>query len=190
MINGEPRKQSRTVSIPLWVLVTLCLLVLGLTLIVGIAIGNSQGIVGIFASPTPIPTPILTPTLTAIPGWPEPPTPAPLSQNSIPGEVIYQLVNGPITPTAISTEAPLSQEVIFQLINDSIQSNKLLSLRGANLSGADLRGANMTGADLRKANLSNANLNGADLRRAEYNSETKWPEGFDPVAAGAVLIDY
>ena len=84
-------------------------------------------------------------------------------------------MNGPITPTAISTEAPLSQEVIFQLINDSIQSNKLLSLRGANLSGADLRGANMTGAD---------------LRRAEYNSETKWPEGFDPVAAGAVLIDY
>jgi hypothetical protein len=29
----------------------------------------------------------------------------------------------------------------------------------------------------------------ADLREADYTANTKWPEGFDPKAAGAVLVD-
>jgi len=87
-------------------------------------------------------------------------------------------------------------------------------LTGVNLSETDLRYANLRGADLRKANLSGANLNladlreasltkanlskaylfgadlrGADLSDAKYNSETKWPEGFDPEAAEAVLVE-
>ena len=44
--------------------------------------------------------------------------------------------------------------------------------------GASLSGADVTGADLFKA----------DLREAKYNANTKWPEGFDPKAAGAVLV--
>ncbi len=74
---------------------------------------------------------------------------------------------------------------------------------GANLSGGDLSvasliGANMSGADLRDTNLRRANMSGADLRIADlqklarfedtnYSKATKWPDGFDPKAAGAVL---
>ena len=53
------------------------------------------------------------------------------------------------------------------------------NLRGAILSEANLRGADLRGADLRRA----------DLRGAKYNADTTWPEGFDPVAAGAVMDD-
>ncbi len=65
MADEEPRKQSRTVSVPAWVLVTLGLLIVALVLIVGIVIGGGgavpQSIASIFASPTPTATPTLTP---------------------------------------------------------------------------------------------------------------------------------
>jgi amino acid transporter len=35
--------------------------------------------------------------------------------------------------------------------------------------------------------LIDGSLRGANLRGAHYNADTTWPEGFDPVAAGAVL---
>ncbi|WNG53420.1 NACHT domain-containing protein [Archangium gephyra] len=57
----------------------------------------------------------------------------------------------------------------------------------ADLSDAFLRGASLEGADLCEANLCDASLEGANLRRALYDMRTKWPEGFDPVAAGAIL---
>ncbi len=63
------------------------------------------------------------------------------------------------------------------------------NLRGANLSGLDLKGADLLCADLRNANLSESNLSGVDVSGAHYNADTKWPEGFDPVAAGAGLVD-
>ena len=73
------------------------------------------------------------------------------------------------------------------------------SLKGANLSGANLsvtrmsdanlRGANLFGANLSGAGLREANLRYADLRGAKYNADTKWPKGFDPEAAGAVLVE-
>ena len=60
--------------------------------------------------------------------------------------------------------------------------------------GADLEGANLTGADLALARLTGADLTGAgltgtELKGAVYDEHTKWPEGFDPVAAGAVLVE-
>ena len=58
----------------------------------------------------------------------------------------------------------------------------------ANLGGADLRGANLRGANLRSADLLGADLSGAHVRRARYRSDTKWPEIFDPRAAGAILV--
>ena len=45
----------------------------------------------------------------------------------------------------------------------------------------DLRGANLRGA-----NLYGANLDGADLGQAVADEDTRWPKGFDPVAAGLV----
>ena len=67
-------------------------------------------------------------------------------------------------------------------------------LGGRKCAGADLRDIDLTGADLSGANLTGANLSRADLRVANlsdatYNTETMWPEGFDPVAAGAVLVE-
>src|SRR5258708_6273577 len=71
-------------------------------------------------------------------------------------------------------------------------------LQGADLSEADLYGVNLQGADLSKADLSKANLS-----EAKYNTKvihrplelftmgpTRWPQGFDPKAAGAICVDY
>jgi uncharacterized protein YjbI with pentapeptide repeats len=76
------------------------------------------------------------------------------------------------------------------------------NLRGANLSRTNLAGANLAGSDLRDANLSGANLTGtflgkidrknartANLSGAYYvrGSEPRWPQGFDPKAAGVLV---
>ena len=62
-------------------------------------------------------------------------------------------------------------------------------LRRARLSDADLSAASLWGADLRGADLCGADLCGADLSEAKYDRETRWPEGFDPIAAGAILAE-
>lgn len=63
-------------------------------------------------------------------------------------------------------------------------------LRRADLRGADLRGCRLDGADLRDsklhgANLSRCQLGGARLNGAHFSTATRWPQGFDPAAAGA-----
>jgi uncharacterized protein YjbI with pentapeptide repeats len=68
------------------------------------------------------------------------------------------------------------------------------NLREANLSRVDLSGANLIGADLswadlNGANLNGANLNGANLSGARAYSNTKFPDGFDAVAAGVDILD-
>jgi|9_EtaG_2_1085328.scaffolds.fasta_scaffold00708_3 uncharacterized protein YjbI with pentapeptide repeats len=80
-----------------------------------------------------------------------------------------------------------------------------VGMRRVDLSGANLSGAKLKGTDLWQAKLNNANLRGADLTQAKlwgadltgvdlsgtiltnarYSDQTKWPEGFDFVAAGA-----
>ncbi len=69
-----------------------------------------------------------------------------------------------------------TREEVIQVIED-----------GRKCAGADLRGIDLPKANLRGANLNAANLHRAELRGAKYNANTKWPAGFDPVAAGAVL---
>ena len=54
---------------------------------------------------------------------------------------------------------------------------------------ADLQGIDLSGADLYKANLTGANLSRANLREAKYDKHTKFPDGFDPEAAGMVLVE-
>jgi BTB/POZ domain-containing protein KCTD9 len=63
------------------------------------------------------------------------------------------------------------------------------NLRGANLTRANLKGAELYGAYLTGANLDEANLDEANLYEAIYNTETIWPTGFDPAAAGARLVE-
>lgn len=63
-------------------------------------------------------------------------------------------------------------------------------LYGANLAGANLDGAKLYGADLYGANLEGAKLVAANLKDACYSAHrTHWPEGFDPIAAGAINAD-
>lgn len=80
------------------------------------------------------------------------------------------------------------------------------NLTEANLSGIDLSGSNplkgnvallrnaclmgatLDGAHLFSADLSGAKLNDATLKEVKYNELTIWPEGYDPIAAGAILI--
>jgi uncharacterized protein YjbI with pentapeptide repeats len=52
--------------------------------------------------------------------------------------------------------------------------------------GLDLTGSVLRGTNLRNADLTGALLDGADLRGAIFDRWTIWPEGFDPLAAGAI----
>lgn len=60
-------------------------------------------------------------------------------------------------------------------------------LKGAQMVGTELRGANLAYTDLSDANLEDTSLTWSRLRGATYNEKTLWPEGFDPISAGAVL---
>ena len=72
-------------------------------------------------------------------------------------------------------------------------------LRGANLDHAILTGANLTDVNLRNAtvrgavftgvDLTGADLFGADLTESWFDNATIWPQGFDPIAAGALNVD-
>lgn len=63
--------------------------------------------------------------------------------------------------------------------------NSYLAL--ADLSFANLNNASLNQADLRGANLSNVLLENTDFEGAIYDDNTHFPEGFDPIAAGAIL---
>ena len=110
-------------------------------------------------------------------------------------------VNGlRIAPNAYLAFADLAGADLFRV-----------NLKGANLSRANLSGANlshspldaggtlflpfseqdrfslMLGANLSGANLSGANLSGANLSGATADQNTRWPDDFDPVAAGVTF---
>jgi uncharacterized protein YjbI with pentapeptide repeats len=78
------------------------------------------------------------------------------------------------------------------LSNFSLQGARLLKADLSNVKGfLDITRANFTGANLRGANLEQAKDytgNTAVFRDAEYDRKTRWPNGFDPVAAGAKLV--
>ncbi len=84
--------------------------------------------------------------------------------------------------------AKFTRDDVMQVIEDGRKcvgaDLRNIDLSDAGLWAANLSGANLTGVDLRGANLSYANL-----RWAKYSANTQWPAGFDPVAAGAVLVD-
>jgi uncharacterized protein YjbI with pentapeptide repeats len=71
-------------------------------------------------------------------------------------------------------------------------------LSSAWLSGADLREADLQGANLESTKMFSALIGGTDmcasnpelasLEDALYDLQTEWPGGFDPSAAGAILM--
>jgi len=64
-------------------------------------------------------------------------------------------------------------------------SNLLLAnMVEANMRDSDLRGSNLAAADME-----GSDLKGANLDDAKYTTGTKWPDGFDAQAAGAILVD-
>ncbi len=98
--------------------------------------------------------------------------------------------------------ADFTREELLQIVRNA-RKLRGADLKHLDLSGADLRKANLMGADLRMVNLSGSDLREADLREAQlfranlravyltgakYNLRTIWRKGFDPVAAGAVLV--
>ncbi len=97
-------------------------------------------------------------------------------------------VNGYIVePGADLTNALLQDQDLsgakprFALLMDA-------NLEGANLRDANLEGTLLYGANLRGADLRGADLGGrTDLKGAEADEYTIWPEGFDPVVAGAIF---
>ena len=79
-------------------------------------------------------------------------------------------------------------ETLIAQYQEGKRSFSQISLpHGADLRGAKLTRADLRRADLREANLPGAKLRGADLSGAEYDDKTKWPAGFDPEAADAIL---
>lgn len=60
------------------------------------------------------------------------------------------------------------------------------SLIDARLIGADLTAANLMKTDLRGADLTAANLKCTNLHTATYDSQTRWPQGFQPAMSGAL----
>jgi hypothetical protein len=88
----------------------------------------------------------------------------------------------------------------------------VVGMKGVDLREANLVGANLVMVDLRDADLRGTVMKGIDpkarsfaeversspvmaeltqvkLRGAKYDSETKWPDGFDPVGAGAIRVE-
>lgn len=139
---------------------------------------------------------------------------ADLSEASLMGAKLSRAnLFGASLPRAIISNADLAGANLVEatLTGVTLSGSNLL---GANLSGADLvwaqlvgaefikselSGAYLTGADLTDADFSGANLSAADiygavldgvkLKGAMYSNKTRWPDGFDPIAAGAILVD-
>jgi uncharacterized protein YjbI with pentapeptide repeats len=61
-------------------------------------------------------------------------------------------------------------------------------LDSAKLDGVILRGAILTQVNLSDTDLRNTDLRDVNMERVYYNDSTQWPDGFDPVASGAILI--
>jgi uncharacterized protein YjbI with pentapeptide repeats len=59
-------------------------------------------------------------------------------------------------------------------------------LRTANLAGADLGNAKLAGANLHHAHYREGSAWSALASLGQQRRKTRWPEGFDPKAAGAI----
>ncbi len=81
-------------------------------------------------------------------------------------------------------QAQFSNTTVF---SDGNGNGVNLSGTGAVLSG-DFSSSNFYNVNLFGVNLSNSNIIGATFTGANYDSQTVWPAGFDPIAAGAIGV--
>ncbi|MBT3667945.1 MAG: hypothetical protein HN548_10755, partial [Opitutae bacterium] len=81
-------------------------------------------------------------------------------------------------------QAQFSNTTVF---SDGTGNGVNLSGTGAVLMG-DFSSSNFYNVNLFGVNLSNANIIGATFTGANYDSQTVWPAGFDPIAAGAIGV--
>jgi uncharacterized protein YjbI with pentapeptide repeats len=93
---------------------------------------------------------------------------------------------------AILLRADLSRAVL-SAANLSSANLSGAMLGGANLSGVTLAGADLSRASLARANVSNVDLKAVDLEAVDlggvlYDRETRWPNGCDPRARGALKL--
>jgi hypothetical protein len=106
--------------------------------------------------------------------------------------------------TALGRRTPRPDEPEIRLSGTDLRGASLrlghferARFRRAHLEGARLEGAHLQGAKFRDAHLGGvdmqpdrdlkypaAQLDGAEFPGAHYDSRTRWPEGFDPGAAG------
>jgi uncharacterized protein YjbI with pentapeptide repeats len=143
-----------------------------------------------------------------------PPPPAPLTPEAIRAglfDMKQSGLEGLSLPGADLHGAPLNTARLMgaDLHGANLKHASFLSadVRGANFEGADLTETVFYGADCRgasfvnaklchanftRAHVERANFAGADLTGAEvgalYDAETVWPDGFDALAGGAVLV--
>jgi uncharacterized protein YjbI with pentapeptide repeats len=77
------------------------------------------------------------------------------------------------------------EQARFQFLNLDRASFRGANLQGASFCEADLSDADFANADLRRASFLSVKLDGVRLDGAVFDSETAWPEDFDPLEAGA-----
>lgn len=113
-----------------------------------------------------------------------------------------------------SLEGATFKEIRFHVVNLKHASLKVVSfertlfndidLRMTNLQQASFREASLNNVDLSESNLAStsfkrvlfcnvnlaqANLGSTKFDEVYYTSETKWPEGFDPIQAGMIFVN-
>ena len=185
MGNEESRKQSRTVSMSVWFLVTLCLLVLGLT-----GCNGADDVEGSAGSTT------ANSTVMTIAGCKiEPNTrckDSDLSGADLSGADLLEATLEKANLSGANLSGANLKDADLRHTDLTAADLTDADLSGARLSYADVRGADLTNADLSDSILWMANLKDADVTGAKYNANTQWHEiggvPFDPVAAGAVLV--
>lgn len=97
----------------------------------------------------------------------------------------HRETGSPLGELDCETLRRISHGLTLNLAHGDLRGLDLSGVRwgAADLTHAALQGSNLEGADLRRAS-----LEGADLRGALYDSQTRWPEGFNPEAHGAVWL--
>lgn len=99
----------------------------------------------------------------------------------VPASVIFV----PVTSEAASFSSPSPMPTTVDHCRPYCQDTNLnwQDLNDVDLTGVHLQRALLVGTDLRHCDLYETNLRGA-----RYSASTRWPPGFNPAAAGAVLI--
>lgn len=117
-----------------------------------------------------------------------------LQEANLRGANLKEALYNEKTKFPLNTQLP--NDTMLKIAPESQLNNKDLSrlpLQGADLSHANLSSTNLSESNLSRANLSGANLsyanlNVTNLKDTKYNNKTKFPQGFEPEAAGMIKV--